>query len=45
MTCRAVRRRLSEWLDGDLEAAQARALSAHLERARPWRDALPTVRR
>ncbi len=32
MTCRAVRRRLSEWLDGDLEAAQARALSAHLER-------------
>ena len=31
MTCAGVRRRLSEWLDGDLEASAARTLSAHLE--------------
>jgi hypothetical protein len=31
MTCRAVAKRLSEWLDGDLDAARARAVSAHLD--------------
>jgi hypothetical protein len=31
MTCAGVRRRLSEWLDGDLEASASRTLSAHLE--------------
>lgn len=31
MTCAGVRRRLSEWLDGDLEASRARIVSAHLE--------------
>jgi anti-sigma factor RsiW len=31
MTCAGVRRRLSEWLDGDLEATRARAVSAHVE--------------
>lgn len=31
MTCRAVHARLSEWLDGDLAPAGARAVSGHLE--------------
>jgi hypothetical protein len=31
MTCAGVRRRLSEWLDGDLEASRSRTVSAHLE--------------
>jgi anti-sigma factor RsiW len=31
MTCAGVRRRLSEWLDGDLEASVSRTVSAHLE--------------
>ncbi len=31
MTCAGVRRQLSEWLDGDLEAARSRLVSAHLE--------------
>jgi hypothetical protein len=30
MTCRRVRRRLSEWIDGDLEGPSARELAAHL---------------
>jgi hypothetical protein len=30
MTCARVRSRLSEWLDGDLEPAAARAVSSHL---------------
>ena len=31
MTCARVRERLSEWLDGELEPAAARAVSAHLQ--------------
>ena len=31
MTCGGVRRRLSEWLDGDLEAGASRVVAAHLE--------------
>lgn len=34
MTCRAVRRRLSEHLDGDLRHVEARALARHLEGCR-----------
>lgn len=31
MRCAGVRRQLSQWLDGDLEAARSRLVSAHLE--------------
>lgn len=48
MTCRGVRRRLSAFLDGDLDGAESRAVASHLqgcpECARRWRSLRESVR-